>query len=493
MNLLGKRSKYPGAHVLVPLLLAFGHVAAPAADRALLIGIGTYDDDVTSLPGIDLDLDMMREVAGLLGFESTHIRALLDGEATHASIRDAIQNWLIKDVSPADRVLLYYSGHGTQLPDRDGDEPDGLDEALLSADSTVALEDGFEVARNFILDDELGIWLSDIPSQDVLVLLDACHSGTATKSFAFASRPVAAERGVSKFSPTVIRNGRPVAIAGAARKNTRGAMIEFAHASNYVAVGAAGDEELSIATPQGSIFTHGVREVVRTHAQSGAALTPAALAEAVTAFIHTLVPPDERFSPTVTGSERLASTPLRVARLEGGNGPVWQSLEAIVAEAEPMAISLVPKRNVLAVGEFVEIEVDLPAQGALNVIAIGADDVPRLLFPNALDTRNEVPGGAFRLPTAAMQDGVFKVRIQALAPTGPTMFVALSANGPLNLFESALGERDAEGVLRTNFGELSPGGIKALDEAQLRAGRVIVEVCETGPGCAADVAAGPAR
>ena len=40
---------------------------ATAADRALLVGVGDYAQ-VSDLPRIDLDVDMMREVAERLGF-----------------------------------------------------------------------------------------------------------------------------------------------------------------------------------------------------------------------------------------------------------------------------------------------------------------------------------------------------------------------------------------------------------------------------------------
>lgn len=65
--------------------------------------------------------------------------------------------------------ILHYSGHGTQIADQDGDESDGLDEAIVPAD--------FE--RNGIIRDD---WLlrevvNELPeSTEFFALIDACHS-----------------------------------------------------------------------------------------------------------------------------------------------------------------------------------------------------------------------------------------------------------------------------------------------------------------------------
>lgn len=69
------------------------------------------------------------------------------------------------------KVVLHYSGHGTQVPDRSGDEADGLDEAILPADHKNS---------GVITDD----WLQERviaafgPDVQVFGLIDACHSAS---------------------------------------------------------------------------------------------------------------------------------------------------------------------------------------------------------------------------------------------------------------------------------------------------------------------------
>jgi hypothetical protein len=70
-------------------------------------------------------------------------------------------------LSVQDSLVFYYTGHGISVKDRNGDEADGLDEAIL-----------FDKKR-WVTDDELGDYLKRYKKVQRLVLLaDCCHSGT---------------------------------------------------------------------------------------------------------------------------------------------------------------------------------------------------------------------------------------------------------------------------------------------------------------------------
>lgn len=79
--------------------------------------------------------------------------------------------WIIRTVQPGDVVFFHYSGHGTQVPDEDGSEEDGKDEALVPLDYASA---------KFITDDDIFNYLvSKMPAGSRLfALMDCCHSGT---------------------------------------------------------------------------------------------------------------------------------------------------------------------------------------------------------------------------------------------------------------------------------------------------------------------------
>lgn len=123
-----KRAGWLAVLIAAVAMLPAGN--ARAEDRALLVGVGQYERQgpFPDIPGIGWDLEIMREVARVLGFEESQIRVLADAEATRDGIATAFDGWLIDAVGPEDRALFYFSGHGYQRADQDGDEPDGQDE-----------------------------------------------------------------------------------------------------------------------------------------------------------------------------------------------------------------------------------------------------------------------------------------------------------------------------------------------------------------------------
>ena len=85
-----------------------------------------------------------------------------------------------------DELYIHFSGHGQQVTDVSGDEPDGLDEALIPYDAAIEYGRNGYKGQNHILDDELGVWLEALresvgPKGVIVVALDACHSGDATR------------------------------------------------------------------------------------------------------------------------------------------------------------------------------------------------------------------------------------------------------------------------------------------------------------------------
>jgi hypothetical protein len=87
-----------------------------------------------------------------------------------------------------DIFLLTYSGHGGQVPDTNGDEPDRKDE-------TWVLYDGE------LVDDELHELYTQFKSGTrVVVLSDSCHSGTVTRAMYDRTAPIEAEFGVRSHS-----------------------------------------------------------------------------------------------------------------------------------------------------------------------------------------------------------------------------------------------------------------------------------------------------
>ncbi|WEZ83603.1 caspase family protein [Rhizobium sp. 32-5/1] len=184
---------------ILPASLLLAAVASPlqAADRALLIGIGTYE----SLPpemflhGPKNDVVAMQDLLTKnLDFAPDSIRILKDTEATRDAILSSINDWLIKDTKDGDRIYLYFSGHGLQVKDLSKDEEDGMDEALATYNIKAVDTDW----SNVILDDDIEPLLEKMKGRVVTLVIDACHSGTISRSL---SVDVAAGIDGARFLP----------------------------------------------------------------------------------------------------------------------------------------------------------------------------------------------------------------------------------------------------------------------------------------------------
>ena len=156
--------------------------ASYAEDRALLVGIDEYIN-INPLTGSKQDVKNMEQfIQSEWNYKPEQILTLTDGKATRNNILNAFDNWLVRGSRNGDKVLFYYSGHGAFVGDDNRDESDDLDEALCPVDTTGS-------RRNLIRDDEINSRLKKLRGRKVMIIVDACHSGTITKS-AFADRYV---------------------------------------------------------------------------------------------------------------------------------------------------------------------------------------------------------------------------------------------------------------------------------------------------------------
>jgi hypothetical protein len=145
------------------------------AQRALLVGINRYKMEGSDLSGCVNDVTNIRDsLIKFFGFAAEDIRLVTDGRATKKNIVERLQ-WLVKGVKAGDRLLFHFSGHGSQIRDRNGDElSDKLDEIICPHD--------MDWDGTYIVDDELRKIFAGLPKGCALeVLLDSCHSGTGTR------------------------------------------------------------------------------------------------------------------------------------------------------------------------------------------------------------------------------------------------------------------------------------------------------------------------
>jgi Caspase domain/Domain of unknown function (DUF4384) len=179
----------PAVAVLATVpLLAFGPADRTAPTHwALIIGISDYinfeDEEGGDLPGAEHDAVAIRDYLVMQqNIPEENIRMLLNQDATRAAMEAGFTDFLVKNARPGDNVVIFYAGHGSQMWDENGDEDDGLDETIAPAD-VVAENTDFDIS-----DDTFNQWLGMLPTDNVVVILDSCNSGTATRAVTPFSR-----------------------------------------------------------------------------------------------------------------------------------------------------------------------------------------------------------------------------------------------------------------------------------------------------------------
>ena len=182
----------------VTLLTAFGPPERTTPQKwAVVVGISDYihfgDEVGGDLPGAVNDA---RAIADVLvnrhGFAPENVKLVLDHDATRNRIQTELAEWLPSVARPGDLIWFYFAGHGSQAWDMDGDEEDGLDETVCPAD---VMRGNTEMD---ILDDEVGVWLGQLPTENVVVVWDKCHAKSSTRAVTPFARPRSLARAVEQ-------------------------------------------------------------------------------------------------------------------------------------------------------------------------------------------------------------------------------------------------------------------------------------------------------
>jgi hypothetical protein len=143
--------------------------------KALLVGLNKYHPMLNAdLRGCVNDVENMRDLLmNKFGFEPENIRVIIDDRATRQAIIDRLR-WLINGSIAGDELVFHFSGHGSQVRDRNGDElNDRLDEILCPYDLDWS---------NPLTDDILAAMLKKLPKGVFFTMIcDSCHSGTMTR------------------------------------------------------------------------------------------------------------------------------------------------------------------------------------------------------------------------------------------------------------------------------------------------------------------------
>ncbi len=202
------------------------HTNSTVKHQALIMGVSDYAGSNNDLTGINLDVSKMQGLFSSWGFEVQ----TLSNSLQFASV---MQNYA-QNLSADDVFILYYSGHGSHTPDTSQDELDGEDELIVLSDSDSNL---------FLLDDKVNLLLNQIKARK-LIIFDSCNSGTANKRFI--------NKDMASYQIKYLDAPQNAADSSPQNKSIPNTTMQ----GNYLFFAACQDNEQSLASSSGSLFTN---------------------------------------------------------------------------------------------------------------------------------------------------------------------------------------------------------------------------------------------
>lgn len=218
--------------------------------RTLLVGVAAtrapFHRALARLPGAEGDVRTARALLGDRGVVVPDASVLLGAAASAHAVKAALHA-LAAATTDGDLAIFYFSGHGVGLVDAQGDESDGVDEALVCED-------------DFLLDDWFRdcLWPRARPGSSWVTVVDACCSASATQGIApTPGRPLPFGTG-ARQPATTPQHVRPTAVrppSGVAR----------------MVISACSDSESALelnaisGRPARGLFTWSLAEELRSH------------------------------------------------------------------------------------------------------------------------------------------------------------------------------------------------------------------------------------
>ena len=135
---------------------------------AIIVGISEYkhsgQNGLTNLVFADDDAKAFARVLRNLGWSESHIKVLINQEATQRNIMIALESWLTK-AGPNDQIVLFWAGHGFPDPE----DPEKVYFACYDTDISIPAT-GYRM-------DKVRTALEERRARHVVLLADTCHAG----------------------------------------------------------------------------------------------------------------------------------------------------------------------------------------------------------------------------------------------------------------------------------------------------------------------------
>jgi hypothetical protein len=174
--------------LLLVVLMALSLSVDAVIHRALVFGLGKQADKAWGKIHGDNDVYYVVQMLQQAGY--TDVVTLKNEQATKAAMEEAFVS-LAKRCRKGDVVYIHYSGHGQLMTDLDGDEAlkwnsshGQWDEAWIPYDAYMVYGPN-DRGEKHLCDDEVARYMQAIRDKigrrgELVVVVDACHSGDAT-------------------------------------------------------------------------------------------------------------------------------------------------------------------------------------------------------------------------------------------------------------------------------------------------------------------------
>ena len=352
--------------------------------QALLLGVSDYAGDNADLGGIERDIEKMKKLFETWGFEVT---TLYDKESMNiVDYLDKYANSLQKN----DYFAFYYSGHGSHVADKNNDEADGEDETLVLSDGQT---------NTHLIDDALYAKFNAIKAKQ-MIFFDSCHSGTVFRNLQGTSQ-------AKTISPDKVRK----TFSKGLTVNTKGDTMSAD--SQYIVFSSSQDNEESLATPTGSLFTNSIYEIFSNEnsynepfskVEQQLRTTVLAYAKASGGTPHQ---PNISFSKSYTTSSTLndftrtkSTTSTTSSEVKLPTTPnqtqeertLQDTMDSLISSNKISKMSLSYNKHSYKDGESIQFSLDTQgAKGYLTIFYIDSNDVT-LLYPNPFVNTKTIQG-----------------------------------------------------------------------------------------------------
>lgn len=164
---------------LLAVAISAGAGLLPAAAAADVYGIVVGIDDYRHLSSLHGAVNDARDIADALRVSGARdLTVMIDGEATREAVIQAWRDYAARG-QPGDTLFVSFAGHGAQFDEVEiGSESDGQDEAFLFGEFPT---EGV-VDSHYLRDDDIASLIEEAGHMTVVMVADACHSGTMTRS-----------------------------------------------------------------------------------------------------------------------------------------------------------------------------------------------------------------------------------------------------------------------------------------------------------------------